>query len=283
MLKQTSEGTFMVEIKLTLKVALRVPLDVSVISPDNFIGKSLEEIKTLNVWEGNHKARLDDFFEVEGETTSNIEDLTILLRGNGSKFRKLGKAMSNGKIIVDGLAGLYLGEEMSGGTITVNGEAGSWCGTRMKGGLIEVKGNAGDYVGASYRGSTEGMKGGVIIIHGNAGNEVGAWMQNGLIKIFGDVGQFAGIHLQNGTIYILGNSEGRVGAQMKNGKIIILGSVPTILPSFSFEEIRDKVKAGEEKVGGPFYVFSGDIVENGDGRLFISMKNNPHLKFFEKL
>jgi formylmethanofuran dehydrogenase subunit C len=273
----------MAEIKLTLKVTLNAPLDVGAISPDNFADKSLEEIKSLDVWEGNHKARLGDFFEVEGEIALNVENLTVLLHGNGSKFRKLGRAMSSGKILVDGSAGLYLGEEMSGGTITVNGEAGSWCGTLMKGGLIEVKGNVGDYVGASYRGSTEGMKGGTIIIYGNAGNDVGSWVQDGLIKIFGDVGQFAGVHLQNGTIYILGKSEGRVGAQMKNGKIIILGSVPAILPSFSFEEIRDKVKAGDEKIAGPFYVFSGDIVENGEGKLFISMKNNPHLKSFERL
>jgi formylmethanofuran dehydrogenase subunit C len=152
----------------------------------------------------------------------------------------------------------------------------------MKGGVIEVYGNAGDLIGAPYRGETKGMRGGTIIIHGNAGNEIGCWMMGGLIKVKGNCGLFPGIHMKNGTILIHGNTEGRCGALMKGGKVIILGKIPTILSSFTFEEVRSSVKANGEKIDGPFYVFTGDLNEEGSGKIFISTLNNTHLKFYEK-
>ena len=69
---------------------------------------------------------------------------------------------------------------------------------------------------------------------------------------------------------------------MTGGKVIVGGRIPSILPSFTFEEIRDTAKVGEEKIRGPFYVFSGDINENGKGRLSVSVTNNPHLKPYER-
>ena len=190
--------------------------------------------------------------------------------------------MSTGEIIIDGDVGMHMGEEMGGGVITVTGNAGSWVGSMMKKGTIEVKGNAGDYVGAAYRGSTRGMSGGIIIIHGNAGNEVGCFMRRGLIKIYCSVGQFVGIHMRKGTIFVQGNSEGRAGAEMIGGKIVVCGWVPSIVPTFTIDSIRPRVKINEEAVTGPFYMFVGDLAEDGDGRLYVSQTQNPHLSFYEK-
>ena len=126
------------------------------------------------------------------------------------------------------------------------------------------------------------MSGGVIIIHGNAGNELGCFMRGGLIKIYGNAGQFTGIHMRKGTIFVQGNSEGRIGAGMIKGKIVVSGSLPSILPTFSIDSISKRARINGEEIPGPFYTFTGDIAENGEGRLFISQTKNPHLKGYEK-
>ena len=107
-------------------------------------------------------------------------------------------------------------------------------------------------------------------------------MRKGLIKIYGNAGQFAGMHMRNGTILIRGNSEGRAGAEMTGGRIIICGSIPSILPTFTIDSIRPRVKVDDEEVPGPFYMFIGDLTEGGDGRLYVSQTRNPQLGFYEK-
>lgn len=259
----------------------KFPIEAKNLSPDIFAKKSIEEIASLEVWEGNRKKVLGDLFNIKNDSSSASEVLTIKIEGDVSKLRNIGFGMTMGHIVIDGDAGMHLGEEMSGGNITVAGNAGSWAGSKMKGGTIEIKGNAGDYIGASYRGSTEGMNGGKIIIHGNAGYEVGCFMRDGLIKILGDVGLFAGIHMSNGSIFVLGNSEGRAGAQMTNGKIVIRGQAP-IMPTFTIDSIKPKTKVDNEKIEGPFYQFIGDIADNGKGKLLVSKTKNPHLSSYEE-
>jgi len=269
-------------ITLYPKRSFKVPVEAECISPDVFAEKSASEIATLQIWEGNRKRTLSDLFKIKHESNPPSEESSIRICGDVSKVRKIGAKMSTGNIIVEGDAGMHLGEEMNGGVITVTGSAGSWTGSMMKKGTIEIKGNAGDYIGASYRGSTEGMKGGNIIIHGNAGSEVGCFMRKGLIKVYGNVERFAGIHMRDGTVFIQGNSEGRAGAQMINGKIIVCGYIPSILPTFTIDDIRPKVKVNGEEAEGPFYRFTGDLADNGDGKLFVSKTRNPHLSFYEE-
>jgi len=269
-------------ITLHPKRTFKFPIEAKNISPDIFAKKSSKEIAALQMWEGNRKRFLGDLFNIKNDSSSPSEELTIKIEGDASKLRNIGAGMSMGRIVVDGDAGMHLGEEMSGGVITVAGNAGSWAGSKMKGGTIEIKGNAGDYIGASYRGSTQGMSGGKINIHGNAGYEVGCFMRNGLIKILGDVGLFAGIHMSNGTIFVQGNSEGRAGAQMINGKIVVAGYIPSVMPTFTIDSIKPKVKVDGEKIEGPFYRFIGDLADNGKGKLLVSMTKNSHLSSYEK-
>lgn len=270
------------EIALTLRRDLHLPVEARDISPEKITGKTIKEIENIGLWEGNARLSLADIFMVTEKTDDSDDKTTIRVVGNAAKVRKIGYRASSGSIIVEGNAGMYLGEEMTGGSIVVTGDAGSWLGMNMKGGKIEVQGNAGDYVGAGYRGTTLGMKGGSIFIQGNAGQEVGCWMVDGIIRIKGSVGLLPGVHMRNGTIHVEGNCEGRAGGQMTGGKVIVGGRIPSILPSFAFEEIRDTTKVGEEKIRGPFYVFSGDVNENGKGKLSVSVTNNPHLKSYER-
>ena len=273
---------FKILITLYPKRLFKVPVEAECISPDVFAEKSVKEIATLQTWEGNRKRTLGDLFKIKHGTDSSSEKFTIQICGDVSEVRKIGAKMSMGNIIIEGDAGMHLGEEMNGGAITVTGNADSWTGSMMKKGTIEIKGNAGDYIGASYRGSTRGMSGGKIIIHGNAGYEVGCFMRKGLIRVYGNTGQFTGIHMRKGTIFIQGNSEGRTGAQMINGKIVVCGYIPSILPTFTIDDIRPKVKVNGEKVEGPFYRFIGDLADRGNGKLFVSKTKNMHLSFYEE-
>ena len=269
-------------ITLHPKRLFEIPVAAECINPDVFAEKSADEIASLQVWEGNRKRTLADLFKIEHETVSSSEEFTIRVCGDVSKVRRIGAKMSMGNIVVEGDAGMHLGEEMKGGVITVAGNVDSWAGSMMKKGTIEVKGNAGDYIGAAYRGSTHGMSGGAMIIHGNAGYEVGCFMRKGVIKVCGNVGLFAGIHMRNGTILVQGDSEGRAGAQMVDGKIIVCGHIPSVIPTFTIDSLRPKVKVNGEKVEGPFYRFIGDLADNGNGKLFISKTNNPHLSMLEE-
>jgi formylmethanofuran dehydrogenase subunit C len=270
------------EILLKVKSDVRFPADGGSISPNIFAGKALGEIEALPLLLGSKERRLCDLFEVSGETAEVSSDQAIRIEANVRSFREIGKGMTGGLILFEGDAGFNVGEEMRGGTIIVKGGAEAWLGSSMAGGLIEVHGDAGNQVGASYRGRGRGVSGGTILVHGNAGYEVGSWMQGGFIHVMGNVGQFSGTHMKEGEILVEGSSEGRLGAEMKGGKIVLLGKVSSVLPSFTFEEIRNRATAGNKEFRGKFYMFRGDINEDGAGRLFISSEANPHLQFYEK-
>ncbi|MEM3577492.1 MAG: formylmethanofuran dehydrogenase subunit C [Candidatus Bathyarchaeia archaeon] len=267
-------------IRLYPSKEFRYPIFAECINPDVIQGKTISEIEALKVWEGNKQRKLGELFKIE-MTSENDGNVTV--QGDLSKVRKIGASMKNGEITIHGNVGMHLGEKMQGGKITVYGNVGGWAGSMMKGGVIEIHGNTSGYLGAPYRGCSEGMHGGKIIVHGNVGNEAGAYMRNGTIKVYGHAGQFAGLRMRDGTIYIQKDSETRVGACMKGGKIIVGGHIESVLPSFTIEGVKEKVKVEEgETAIGPFYLFVGDIVEHGDGKLYISKDKNPHLSVYEK-
>jgi formylmethanofuran dehydrogenase subunit C len=127
------------------------------------------------------------------------------------------------------------------------------------------------------------MHKGKIIVHGNVGSDVAVFMHGGTIKIYGNAGQFLGFRMCDGTVYVEKNAETRVGACMTGGKIVVGGFLEEVMPTFTIDSVKPKVKIEEtETVSGPFYVFLGDLAENGNGKLFASKGNNPHLSPYEK-
>jgi formylmethanofuran dehydrogenase subunit C len=262
----------------------RLPITAECVNPDVFQGKTHEELQGLKVWEGNKQKELATLFKIEEvKAESHQESAVITIQGDVGKVRRIGSQMKNGEIVVNGDVGMHLGEQMKGGTITVHGNVGSWAGSMMRGGTIEIHGNAGDYLGAPYRGSTEGLHGGRLIVHGNVGNEIGAHMKKGLIKIYGSAGQFVGLRMRGGTIYVENDCGGRAGACMKDGKIVVAGRIDSVLPTFTIDSVRAKVKIEESNmIEGPLYVFLGDLAEHGNGKLYVSKEKNPHLGCFEK-
>ncbi|MFH1328236.1 MAG: methenyltetrahydromethanopterin cyclohydrolase [Candidatus Bathyarchaeota archaeon] len=269
----------MTEIKLDLKRAVRLPVYASNLSPDVFAGKGADEIKSLELLEGNTTFPLSTFFsvDVKDDIPNSTKETNLVINGDLSRFRYIGKGMTEGSIKVNGDVGFYLGQEMRGGSITVNGQGGSWVGSMMKDGQIEIFGNVGDYTAVSYRGTAKGMLGGTILIHGNAGSRLGKGMTNGLISVDGNVGLFAGLNMENGVIVIGGNCEGKVGYGMKGGRIIIKGNLSEIPVSFTFSNTKNKVKCAQEKISSSFYVYTGDILDGGNGKIFIARCRNRHL------
>ncbi|MFX0096394.1 MAG: formylmethanofuran dehydrogenase subunit C [Candidatus Hodarchaeota archaeon] len=267
----------MQEITLVLKKKLKVPLEADVISPNIFSEKKISEIAGLAAWHGNRRTNLGDFFEIEGETFTEPENLHVIIKGDASKVKWVGKRMTSGKITISGNIGMHVGAEMYGGEIIVEGDAESWAGTELRGGLLHIKGNAGDYVGAVYRGEWRGMKKGLIIVEGNVGNELALWMRGGRITVKGNAGSFAGAHLSGGTVMIHGDINGFLGAEMKKGTIAAFSKLEGLLPGFKFNEEVPILKLDEEEIEGPFLKFVGDLAESGKGELYVLKEKNLHL------
>jgi formylmethanofuran dehydrogenase subunit C len=212
---------------LSLKEHPTVPLEAEVLVPDSLAGLSHHEVRALPVFLGKRQLRLDEFFEIEGDGSEEIE-----IRGDLSRVKWIGRGMSRGRIRIAGSAGMHLGAYMTGGAIEVSGNASDWVGGEMSGGTIRVRGNAGGQVGAAYRGSLSGMSGGRIFIEGSAGIELGMRMKRGIIAVRGAVRDFAGLQMKGGSIFLLSGAELRTGAWMIRGTIVSLRPVP-LLPTFA--------------------------------------------------
>jgi formylmethanofuran dehydrogenase subunit C len=262
-------------ITLVPKKKFEVPVQAACINPDVFKGKDTAEIANLPVTEGNRNLKLGDLFEIQEDNAATPE---ITINGDVSKVRRIGQGMKTGEIVINGDAGLHTGEKMLGGKIIVNGSTGGWTGSDMKGGIIEIHGDGGDYLASPYRGSSTGMKGGVIIVDGKVGSDVACYMHGGVLKINGGAGRYLGYHMSNGTILVAKETASRAGACMTGGKIVITGTVEEVMPTFTVDNIKGKVKIDDtQSVSGPFYVFLGDLAEHGTGKIFVSKPNNPQL------
>ena len=267
-------------LRLELKTHSSVPIEVEDLTPEVVRDKSLSEIQQFEIFHGNTKVPVAEFFAVSGDPS----DCQMQWQGDLSGVHWIGARMSEGHIHVLGNAGRHLGSEMTGGEIQVDGDAGDWSGGEMHGGLIRVHGNAGHLVGAAYRGSPRGMTGGTILVHGHVGNEVGHSMRRGLVAV-GAVGDLTGFNMLAGTIVVLGGSGIRHGAGMRRGTLVFLGEDrPTLLPTFRYacrykpevatlllrhlQQVRFPVPDGV--LSTEFDLYNGDFVEGGRGELLMT-------------
>lgn len=264
-------------ITLTLVEQPAVPLEAEVISPDVMAGLTHAAIRALPVYLGKRQRRLDDFFRVEGEMGDELD-----IRGDAGKVKWIGRAMTRGRILVRGNAGMHLGAYMKGGSIEVEGDASDWVGAEMAGGLIRVRGHAGGQAGAAYRGSASGMHDGTILIGGRAGLEVGMRMTRGTIAVAGPVRDFAGLQMKGGTIILGEGAELRTGAWMLRGTIISLRPVPllptfayacTYLPAFIRLYARHLAALGftlpSTEANGAYRRYTGDSAVPGKGEILV--------------
>lgn len=263
--------------KLTLHTSPSVPLEAEQLSPAAVAGLNTARVAALPVWHGNQQARVGDFFTVTGAW-----DGVLHIAGDLTRVKRIGSAMSAGRLVVEGDVGAHLGAAMSGGEILVEGDAGDWVGPEMSGGRIVIKGNAGHLIGSAVRGSAVGIEGGEIIIHGNARNEVGSSMRRGLIAVGGDCGDFTGVDMLAGTIVVLGRLGARSGAGMKRGSIVSMQEAE-LLPTFRYactyqpdflrlyllHLVRLGLPVEQDQVAGKYRRFSGDDVELNRGEVLL--------------
>ena len=282
----------MTEIKLKLKKESEFPLEAEVISPDQFAGKTLTDIKKLTVFHGNEEKSLGDFFDISGKS-GEIADLKVVIEGNLSNVKRIGEKMSAGEIVVNGNVGMHVGNKMTGGKILVNGNADDWAGAMLNGGELEITGDAGHYVGAAYRGFWKGMQNGTIKVHGKIGDEALTWVNGSKpgkrfpTLICGSAGSLLGIHSHGGTIIVEGDCNRCAGADQVRGTIVVKGKVSRILPSYKkIGEVKEIVLMSGEKITGKFIEYSGDhsveknhskidkktgvISNSSNGRLFVA-------------
>lgn len=208
-----------------------VPVEVEGLTPSAVRGQSLAEIQRFEIFHGNRKLPLAEFFDISGDPA----DGRLEFEGNLAGVHWIGAQMTDGEIHVRGNAGRHVGSEMTGGVIHVHGNAGDWVGGEMHGGLIHVHGDAGHLVGSAYRGSDVGMTAGTILIDGSAGNEVGLTLRRGLLAIGGSCGDFVGANMIAGTVLVFGPCGNRPAAGMRRGTVGLLGANPPA-PLVSFRK-----------------------------------------------
>jgi formylmethanofuran dehydrogenase subunit C len=264
-------------ITLTLKERTAVPLEAEALSPDVTANLSHDAVRALPVLLGKHPYRVDDFFEVQGQASDELE-----IHGDAGNVKWIGRGMTRGRIAIRGNAGMHLGAYMKGGAIEVSGNASDWVGAEMAGGLIHIRGNAGGQIGAAYRGSTSGMSNGTVLVEGSAGIEVGTRMRRGTIVVRGPVRDFAGLQMKGGTIFLLGGAEIRTGAWMVRGTIVSMVPI-RLLPTFSFDcqcnPVFMRLLANHlQPLGisipycdqdGVYHSYSGDSAVPGKGEILI--------------
>jgi len=267
-------------LQLRYKTPSSVPVEVEGIIPDTVGDKSLAEIEKLEVFQGNYRTCVAEFFDVSGDPT----DGCIAWEGELAGVHWIGTAMSRGWMHIAGNVGRHLGSEMTGGEIHVEGDAGDWVGGEMHGGLIHVRGRAGHLIGSAYRGSARGMTGGTILIEGDVGNEIGHSMRRGLLAVGGKAADLIGFNMLAGTILVFGDCGIRHGAGMKRGTLGLFGPHrPPMLPSFRhacryrpaaltllFNHLRRlQFPVPERLWRAEFDLYNGDLIEGGRGEVFM--------------
>jgi len=267
-----------VPLTLRYKTETSVPVEIEGLTPDAVRGQSLADIERFEMFHGNRKLPLAEFFAVSGDAADGRFDF----EGDLAGVHWIGAHMTEGEIHVHGNAGRHLGSEMRGGTIRVEGDAGDWVGGEMHGGLIHVRGRAGHLIGAAYRGSPRGMTRGTILIGGEVGNEVGHSMRRGLIAVGGRCGDMTAFNMIAGNIYVFGECGIRPGAGMRRGTIGLFGqSDPVLLPSFRrggrvrpvflqllFRKLRELDFAVPDNLfTSEFDQYHGDFLEGGRGEI----------------
>lgn len=276
------------QVTLALKETPSLPMEAEILNPENVREKGIEEIKQLPIWCGNRREEIGDYFDIEmiadaEHDRSGGTDLPdLILKGDFSRFKRLGQGMGAGTMVIQGSVGFHAGALMRGGTLMIQGNAGDWLGAQMQGGMIKVEGSAGHFVGASYRGGGKGMTGGTILIRGNAGQSVGGHMRRGLIAVRGDCDEMPGYGMLAGTILICGKSGIRAGGRMKRGTVILLHE-QALLPTFYYDctyqpyfwklllaqLVRDGFIVPGPSQNMSFRRFSGDANEGCRGELLM--------------
>ncbi len=104
----------MADIKLKIKKKLDFPLEADSITPANFAGKTISEIKKLPLYYAKELTTIGDFFDVSGKS-AEVADTKIIIDGDVSNVKRIGEKMKGGEIVINSDIGMHIGNNMSGG------------------------------------------------------------------------------------------------------------------------------------------------------------------------
>ena len=202
--------------KLRLKKKPDFSVDMTPMTPEFCLQKSIAEIEKQTLNMGGHSVDVGNLFEVIQDTKEVLE-----ITGACEQLNHVGAAMTQGELQVSGDIGHYAAAELSGGVMRVRGHVGDFCGHAMSGGRVIVQNNAGNFCGGAVAGAMQGMRGGEIIILGNAGERIGDHIRRGLIAIRGNAEDFCATQMKAGTIVVSGQCGSYCGQAMRRGSIIL--------------------------------------------------------------
>ena len=270
----------MSRVRLALKQAPALRVDLRGVTPAALSGLSVAEIERLTITHGTQTLALAEFFTV---TRADAPD-EIVFAGDLSRFDRIGWQLAGGRIVVEGSAGDYVGACMSGGEVHVQGSAGLLAACEMAGGTLTIDRDVGDHAASSLPGSMDGMRGGTLVVRGNAGERFADRMRRGTALVFGDAGDFLASRLVAGTIAIGGRAGAHVGYGMRRGSVVFAGSAPSVATSF-VPALVEPVVAWQllardlARHGGPFAGLAarrigrhlGDLSADGKGELIVAV------------
>ena len=202
-------------------------LDLSPLIPSRLKDLKPKEIEALAVGTTREKLTVGGAFNIKGNDAG-----TLRFVGTDARCDKIGAALDEGEIVVEGDVGAYLGAGMKGGRIEVKGSSGVLAGASMARGSIAIAGEAGERAGGIAVGETLGMRGGMLSIGGNAGPMLGERMRRGLIVVGGDAGEYAGGRMVAGTILFKRGVGRCAGFGLRRGSLIFVEEPKEILPTF---------------------------------------------------
>ncbi len=229
----------------------KVPVAVDALTPDKLVGKSVEQIKAVQVWWGNSQEKAGDLFEVKVEgAAANANEVKLVFEGKLNRVKHIGGGMKAGEIEARGDVDMHCGALMEGGRVVVKGNADCWAGREMRGGELIIEGNAADNLCAMYRGEITGMTGGKVTVYGSTGECVAQYMAGGELTIKGNADRLVGLNMKGGKITIEGDAVWP-GADMIGGEIMVKGKTE-MMPSFKFIETATINGAAYKKYLGDF-------------------------------
>lgn len=261
----------------TLKHEPEQRLDLSALTPDRLVKRTIQEIESIEIGTTRASVKVGDVFKVrQGDARS------VQYEGGSERFDLIGAKLLPGfEIHVEGDVGAQVGRGATGGKITVAGHAGAYAASQLAGAHVDIYGDAGDFLGAPLAGEIPGISGGRVIVRGSVGARAGDRLRRGLILIEGDAGEDVGSRAIAGTIIVMGATEGRVGYLNKRASIILaeareLG--PTYVDcgayDFNFARLFAKSLAGESRraaklLSGRLQRYAGDTAVFGKGEVLL--------------
>ena len=279
----------MSRVRLTLKQAPPLRVDMRGVTPAALAGLAAAQIERLTVTHGMQTLALAELFTVSCDDAGDAPDAAheLLFDGDLSRFDRIGWQLAGGRIVVVGPVGDYAGACMSAGEVHVRGRAGMLAACEMAGGTLSIDGDVGDHAASSLPGSMDGMRGGTLIVRGRAGDRFADRMRRGSAVVFGDVGDFLASRLVAGTIAIGGRAGAHVGYGMRRGSVVFAGGTsniapgvaPTFVPALADASVAWQLLARDlARHGGPFSGLParrivrhlGDLSADGRGELILA-------------